>query len=116
VRRYARTGVDGVFVTGLRQLREVEAVREAAGGLPQLLYAIGPEISAGAGLSPLGVRLLIEGHKPALAAVHAAYDALAGQIGVAPDPVGLLERLTRSDAYARDTLRFLEPEGSDHGD
>jgi carboxyvinyl-carboxyphosphonate phosphorylmutase len=115
VRRYADTGAGAIFVVGLSRLDEVSAVRDAAGGLPQMLYATGPEFAAD-DLAPLGVRLLVEGHSPIVAAVEGAWEALSAQrkrgVYITKHP-GLVSRLTRAAEFERRTARFLRPEGSD---
>ncbi|WP_051683815.1 oxaloacetate decarboxylase [Blastococcus sp. URHD0036] len=116
VRRYAEAGADAIFVVGLQRLEEVAAVQDAAGGLPQMLYATGPDIATG-DLAPLGVRLLVEGHLPMVAAVEGAWEALSAQRdrgAYQPRHPGLISRLTRADDFERRTTRFLRPDGTDH--
>jgi carboxyvinyl-carboxyphosphonate phosphorylmutase len=118
VRHYAGTGVDAVFVTGLQRLDEVAAVRDAAAGLPLVLYASGPEITGTADLASLDVRLLIDGHMPIVAAAEAGWDALRGQLShdaYRPRHRGLLSRLTRAAEFDERIARFLQPRGgTDH--
>jgi carboxyvinyl-carboxyphosphonate phosphorylmutase len=118
VARFARTGADAIFVPGVRTLEEVAAVRDAAGGLPQIVYATG-EVTAQADLAGLGVRMLIEGHAPIVAAAEAVWDALSAQRDGRPLPAarhpGLMQRLSRGDAYEARTARYLHPRSTADG-
>lgn len=115
VRHYARTGVDAVFVTGLRTQDEVAAVAEVACGLPLLLYALG-DCTDPAALAPLGVRLLIMGHMPIAAAAEAAWDSLSAHVRhdvtQRPRYPDLLPKLTRAAGHEADIVRFLRQEES----
>lgn len=118
VARFARSGADAIFVPGVRTLAEVAALRDAAGGLPQIVYAT-DELTAGAKLAALGVRLLIEGHAPIVVAAEAMWDALSEQRAGRPLPAprhpGLMQRLSRSDAYDASTEQFLLPRNTADG-
>jgi carboxyvinyl-carboxyphosphonate phosphorylmutase len=120
VERYARTGADAIFVTGLKRHAEVAALRDAAAGLPLMLYSHGLDVAEPAELAPLGVRLLIEGHMSSLAAAEAAWDVLSAQRhgSAVPPPrhPGLLGRLTGKDDFARRTARYLMPRRADRGE
>ena len=114
IRAYAATGVDGVFAVGARTRAELAAVAQAAGGLPQLAYNTGGEVSPGAELASLGVRLLIVGHAPFASGVQAAHAALAGQCGATlptATATELVGRLSHAGHYADLARRFLSPEG-----
>jgi oxaloacetate decarboxylase len=68
---YAATGVDALFITGLRTLAEFEAVR-AAIQLP-IIIGTAPAVRR-EDLAARGVRILLQGHLPVAAAVKALHD------------------------------------------
>ena len=68
---YAATGVDAIFITGLKRLAEFEAVR-AAVKLP-IIIGTAPDVKR-EDLAARGVRILLQGHQPVAAAVKALYD------------------------------------------
>ena len=67
-RAYAATGVDAIFITGLKTLQEFEAIR-AAVALP-IIVGTTPTIKR-EDLASRGVRLLLQGHQPVAGAVKA---------------------------------------------
>ncbi len=70
-RAYAATGVDAIFVTGLKKLADFDAVR-AAIKLP-IIMGTAPEIKREE-LAARGVRILLQSHPPVAAAVKALRD------------------------------------------
>jgi carboxyvinyl-carboxyphosphonate phosphorylmutase len=68
---YAATGVDAIFITGLKRLAQFEAVR-AAVKLPIIIGAA-PDVKR-EDLAARGVRILLQGHQPVAAAVKALHD------------------------------------------
>jgi oxaloacetate decarboxylase len=68
---YAATGVDALFITGLKQLADFEAVR-AAVALP-IIVGSAPDVKR-EDLAARGVRILLQGHQPVAAAVKALYE------------------------------------------
>jgi oxaloacetate decarboxylase len=68
---YAATGIDAIFITGLKTLEEFDAIR-AAVKLP-IIVGLAPELKR-ADLAARGVRLLLRGHHPVAAAVKALRD------------------------------------------
>ena len=88
---FAAAGVDGVFLTGLRRLEELDAVA-AAVRLPILLGAAAPDLASG-DLARRGVRFRILGHHPYLAALNAAYEAWRAVAAGEPAGAGLSEPL-----------------------
>src|SRR5262245_50247239 len=73
-RAYAATGVDAIFITGLKTLEEFDAIR-AAVKLP-IICGTTPSIKR-EDLAARGVRLLLQGHQPVAAAVKALRDTYA---------------------------------------
>lgn len=70
VAAYSKTGVDGIFLAGIRTRAEIEAVR-ATTNLPLLFGALVPEIDNKPFLAAHGVRFALQGHSPFMAAVEA---------------------------------------------
>ena len=67
-RAYAATGVDALFITGLKQLADIEAIH-AATPLP-LIVGSAPGLKR-EDLVTRGVRIFLQGHQPVAAAVKA---------------------------------------------
>lgn len=114
VRAYAATGVDGIFLVGVRTREELQAVAEAAGGLPIVLGGVPAALSDTDWLAQAGVRVCLQGHQPfaaGVAAVQATLSAL--RQGVAPAAITgvasaeLMRRVTRQDDVAQAARRFL---------
>jgi len=70
-RAYAATGVDAIFITGLKKLTDFEAVR-AAVKLP-IILGTAPEIKREE-LAARGVRILLQSHPPVRAVARALHD------------------------------------------
>jgi len=106
VRAYAALGVDAIFLAGVQNVAQLDAVA-AATALP--LIVAGP-----AGLASPRPRISLQGHQPIMAAVQAIHDTLkALRDGVAPGsltglaPAALMDRVTRSADYEGWTREFL---------
>src|SRR5262245_61507831 len=67
-RAYAATGVDAIFITGLKTLAELDTIR-AAVELP-VIVGLAPTLKR-EDLAARGVRLLLQGHQPVAVAVKA---------------------------------------------
>lgn len=96
-RAYAGTGVDAIYVTGLKRLEDFDTVR-AAVTLP-IVVGTAPALRR-EDLETRGVRLLLQGHQPVAAAVkalHETYTHLYG--GGTPSELG--SRIATSDEMAR---------------
>ena len=111
-RAYAATGVDALFLIGVRTREQLDAVA-AAVKLPLILGNTPPAIADAEYLNARGVRVALQGHAPFMATIRAAYDTLKalregaspGEIEVAsPD---LVKRATRDDDYQRWLRDFL---------
>jgi carboxyvinyl-carboxyphosphonate phosphorylmutase len=113
VRAYEKTGVDGIFLAGIRTKAEIEAVH-ATTKLPVLFGALVPEIDDQVFLAKHGVRFALQGHLPFMAAVeavHATMSALRNGTkpkdikGIAPDT---RMKALSGDASYRDAIqRFM---------
>jgi len=93
---YAATGVDAIFITGLKKLADFEAIR-AAITLPIVLGST-PDIRR-EDLAERGVRILIQGHQPIAAvakALHVTYSHLFNG-GAASDLQPKLAKLEEMD-------------------
>ena len=76
MRAYCATGVDAIFLTGVRTREHLEAVAAAA-TVPLLLGGAGRDIADPALLAERGVRISLQGHQPFAAAVKAVHDTLS---------------------------------------
>ena len=113
VRAYAATGVDGIFLVGVKTRAQLEAVA-AAIQLPIVLGGVAGELNDLAYLGAAGVRICLQGHQPfaaGVAAVHATLSAL--RRGVQPAEIGgvapaaLMQQVTREAAYREAIERCL---------
>ena len=112
-RAYEATGVDALFMVGLKTRAEVEAVAEAT-RLPLFLGGGGGELQDLDYLSSTPVRICLQGHQPIMAAVQAVHATLkALREGVRPrDLTGvasaeLMRQVTRDADYRRWMQDFL---------
>ena len=100
-RAYASCGVDALFLVGVTTLDEVEALAEAAGGLP-LVLGNPPAALDDASLAKRGVRLAFRGHPAFQAMVQAVREGLEAQAGLR-DPADLAGRLAAPELIAEAT-------------
>jgi oxaloacetate decarboxylase len=75
VRAYEATGVDALFLTGIKSRSELEAISEAT-RLPIVLGGAPEEMSDLDYLRGQRVRIALQGHAPFAAATQAVYDTL----------------------------------------
>ena len=115
VRAYSDTGVDGVFLAGLKTREEVRAAR-AATKLPIMLGALSPELEDKEFLAAHGVRLALQGHLPFMAAAEATRATMqALRDGVKPKDVkglpdgAVMKKISREEFYRKATSAYLEP-------
>ena len=111
-RAYAATGVDALFLVGVRTREQLDAVASAV-NLPLMLGNAPSAIADMDYLSARKVRVSLQGHTPFMATIRAVYEALKSlregrppaEIQVAsPD---LVKRVTRDDNYQRWLQEFL---------
>ena len=108
VKAYSETGVDGIFLAGLRSSEELEAVHKAT-SLPLLLGGSPPSMGNATSLAAQGVRIALQGHMPFQASVRAVYETLKHlKDGGSPADLGdkvasaeLLGQVTRKSDYDR---------------
>ena len=113
VRAYAETGVDGIFLVGLKTRAELETIT-AGVRLPIVLGGAGGELSDRHYLASRGVRIALQGHQPFMAAVQAVHDTLkALREGASPSQLRgiagpeLMRQVTREADYRRWMTDFL---------
>ncbi len=106
-RAYAATGVDAIFLIGIKSRSDLEAVA-AQVRLPLILGGAGKDIMDRDLLARHGVRVCLQGHQPFAAAVRAVHDTLkALRDGTAADEIDtvasdeMMKKFTRNDDYAR---------------
>ena len=114
-RAYEDAGVDMTFLVGVKSRSDLETIA-AALQAPIILGGAPSEMLDRNYLSQLGVRIALQSHKPALAAMKAAYDTLrALREGQAADTLNdvadleLIRQLTRADHYDEAIHTHLEP-------
>lgn len=112
VKAYSATGVDAIFLVGLKTWDDVEAAA-AATDLPLIVGGTGPEVNDVSRLADCGVRVQLQGHQPFAAATQAIYDTMkALKDGTPPSQLqGLASRdtmqmVTRDADYADWSKRF----------
>lgn len=72
---YAQAGADGIFVTGLADLAQLDALR-AATGLPILVGSAKAGLGGAATLAQHGARVALQGHATFPAAMQAVHETL----------------------------------------
>jgi len=113
VKAYQQTGVDAIFLIGVKQKQQLEAIAEVC-RLPIFLGGASAEVNNLEYLGPMGVRISLQGHQPIMAAIQATYDTLkALRAGTSPAEIdaidkGLFNRLSRVDEFDRWIEEFLE--------
>lgn len=113
VAAYSKTGVDAIFLAGVKSRAEVEAIR-AVTSLPLILGGVPGALMDHVFLDANGVRVCLQGHQPIQAAIQAVYMTLkALRDGTAPKDLkglpsaDLVKRVTRADDYDRWTKNYL---------
>jgi carboxyvinyl-carboxyphosphonate phosphorylmutase len=110
---YAATGVDAIFLVGIKTTEQLEAI---AGELevPLILGGAGSALMDLPYLSAHGVRICLQGHQPFQAAVRAVHETLrALREGTRPSDLlnlagkELMGQVTRISDYERWTREFL---------
>jgi carboxyvinyl-carboxyphosphonate phosphorylmutase len=111
---YQETGVDAIFLVGVKQRQQLESISQVC-KLPLILGGAGPELMDLEYLGASGVRVCLQGHQPAMAAILATYKALkALREGVRPaDLEGLpdkamVEKFSRVQDFDRWIEQFME--------
>jgi carboxyvinyl-carboxyphosphonate phosphorylmutase len=114
LRRYQATGVDAIFLVGVKSRDELDAIAGEA-RLPLILGGAGAALFDLDYLSSRGVRICLQGHQPfqaAVAALAATYQAL--RQGTAPQQLAgiasdeLMRQVTRAADYTRWSRDYLD--------
>lgn len=114
VAAYSKTGVDAIFLAGVKSRSDVEGVRSVT-ELPIILGNAPPALMDQTFFKANGVRICLQGHQPIQAAVQAVYATMKA-LRDGGDPTKLagmpssetMRRVTRADDYDRWTASFLK--------
>jgi carboxyvinyl-carboxyphosphonate phosphorylmutase len=113
VAAYAETGVDAIFLVGVKTRAQLDRIAESV-RLPLILGGAGAELMDRDYLAARGVRVCLQGHQPFMAAIEAVRATMTAlREGKAPAEIGgladkaLLARVTREEAYASAMAAFL---------
>ncbi|NLD53777.1 MAG: isocitrate lyase/PEP mutase family protein [Burkholderiaceae bacterium] len=116
LRAYDATGVDGLFVAGLRTRAELDRIADAV-TLPLVLGGCHENLADRDYLASRGVRLWLGGHQAFAAAVQAIHATLGDvHAGAAPSqlrdlaPGELMMAITRTGYFERKARKYLEGE------
>jgi len=115
IKAYEKSGVDAIFLVGVRHKDQLEAVH-AAVSTPILLAHPGEELDVDY-MQSHGVRICLQQHIPFMAAVEAVYRTMkALREGQTQDQVAreytspeLMKKVRRDDEYQRWTKEYLTP-------
>jgi carboxyvinyl-carboxyphosphonate phosphorylmutase len=114
VRAYEAAGVDAIFLVGVQNRAQLDAVAGTV-SIPLMLGSTPAELTDREYLAARGVRVALQGHLPiaaAIAAVHATLKAL--RQGVKPSQISgvaseeLMKQVTRDGDYKRWIAEFLK--------
>lgn len=110
---YQQTGVDGVFVTGVKTRADVAALGNAA-LVPLLLGGAPNDVLDRAFLAEHGVRIALQGHQPFAAAVAAIASAMRALRDGSPLPpiasTEMMDRLTTAQEWSARMKAYLKPD------
>ncbi len=111
---YQDLGVDALFLVGVQETGQLEALARVA-KLPLILGGISGKMMDRHHLASCGVRICLQGHQPILAAYAAVHQTMQSlREGAMPEDLsGLpgkawLAHFTREDTYAHRIRNFLE--------
>lgn len=114
VEAYQDVGVDAIFLIGVSEKAQLEAISKIC-ELPIILGGAGAAVNNLDYLASMGVRICLQGHQPVMAAIQATFSTLeALRQGVKPSELEglpekqLVNRLSREDDYDRWMSDFLE--------
>jgi oxaloacetate decarboxylase len=113
LKAYEQTGVDMLFMAGVKTRAQLDAVASAV-KLPLFLGSPGAELYDLDYLSARNVRVCLQGHLPFMAAVNALHETLkALRAGTPPANIksvaspDLMKQVTRASDYSRWSKEFL---------
>jgi len=110
---YQETGVDGIFLLGLREREQLDEIA-AVCKLPLILGSGGENLLDLDYLSDRGVRICLQGHSPVMAAYGAAYETYSAlrrgehpsAIATIPEPA-LINKFTRQKEFDDSIEEYL---------
>jgi oxaloacetate decarboxylase len=115
VRAYQGLGIDAMFLSGVQERAQLEAVAEVA-TIPLILGSVPKDMADPAYLASRGVRIALRGHQPIMAAIQAVYDTMRELRSDAPNKDALrlaskelLAQTTRDEQFRRYRKDYLEP-------
>ncbi len=113
VKAYEATGVDALFIVGVREKAQLEALA-AEVSIPLFLGGVPADLLDRDYLAGQGVRICLQGHHPIMAGIRAVHDTLkALREGTPPSeiktvaPTDLMKQVTRDADYKRWMESFL---------
>ncbi len=114
VRAYARTGVDAIFLVGVKRREDLLRIVDGL-TLPVILGGVPAEMADREWLAQCGVRICLQGHQPFAAAAQAIHDTLKA-LREGADPATLpriassdfMRRVSRADAYDSALRNYLD--------
>jgi carboxyvinyl-carboxyphosphonate phosphorylmutase len=108
---YQAAGADAICFVGVKDFKYLEALTEHL-ALPLILITYGnPDFNDFERLSDVNVRVVVNGHKPYLATIKAAYDALRMDCGQESQDLSiqqLLSKYTLSESYSEWVRTYLK--------
>lgn len=108
---YQAAGADAICMVGVKDFQHLEALTGHL-SLPLILISYGnPALNDLSRLSEANVRVVINGHKPYLATIKAAFDALCMELGKESKDLSvqqLLSKYTLSDSYSEWVRTYLK--------
>ncbi len=114
VKAYSQTGVDAIFLVGVQDRAQLDAISQHT-HLPIMLGGLAGDMADKTYLASRKVRIALQGHQPFSAAVQAIHNTLkALRDGVAPKDLpgiasaALMKQVTREAAYDSWTEEFLD--------
>ena len=114
MKAYSQTGVDAIFLVGVKDRAQLDAISEHT-HLPIMMGGLQGDLADKEYLAARKVRIALQGHQPFSAAVQAIYNTLkALREGTAPKDLtgiasaALMKQVTREAAYDAWTQEFLD--------
>ena len=114
IQAYQNTGVDAIFLIGVSSKQQLQEISKVC-SLPIILGGAGTELKDLDYLASMGVRICLQGHQPAMAAIQATYNTLkALRAGTKPAELKgiadnqMIDRLSRNSEFDGWIEDFLE--------
>ena len=114
IRAYQETGVDAIFLIGIKQADHLDKVAEVC-RLPLILGGASHDMMDRAAMAERGVRISLQGHQPVMAAMQAVYTtlkalrdgAVPGDLEQVPDK-DFVDEFTRAAEFRTWSDLFLD--------